>query len=153
VPDNLGELGKLTQNPDTNIIKLPNISASVPQLKAAVKELQDKGYDIPDYPEDPKSDDEKAIKDRYAKCSAARSIRCCARATPTAARRTRSRSTPEAPAQHGRVVPGVAHPRGDMKHGDFYHGEKSMTLTATATSRWSSRPPAARASCSSPRSS
>ena len=67
VPDNLGELGKLTQNPETNIIKLPNISASVPQLVAAVKELQEKGYDIPDYPGDPKNDDEKAIKDRYSK--------------------------------------------------------------------------------------
>ena len=51
MPDNLAELGKLTQEPDTNIIKLPNISASVPQLVAAIKELQGKGYKIPDYPE------------------------------------------------------------------------------------------------------
>ena len=67
VPDNLGELGRLTQSPDTNIIKLPNISASVPQLLAAIKELQDKGYDIPEYPGDPKSDEEKDIKERYGK--------------------------------------------------------------------------------------
>src|SRR6476661_7745983 len=68
VPDNLAELGRLTQLPDTNIIKLPNISASVPQLRAAIKELQDKGYAIPDYPGDPKTDEGKAIKNRYAKC-------------------------------------------------------------------------------------
>ena len=68
VPDTLAELGKLTLQPDANIIKLPNISASVPQLMAAIKELQGKGYKIPDYPEDPKTDEEKAIKARYAKC-------------------------------------------------------------------------------------
>src|SRR6201981_129187 len=67
VPDNLGELGRLTQLPDTNIIKLPNISASVPQLVAAIRELQAKGYNLPDYPGDPKTDEEKALKDRYAK--------------------------------------------------------------------------------------
>lgn len=68
VPDNLAELGRLTQLPDTNIIKLPNISASVPQLVAAIKELQDKGYAVPDYPADPNTDQEKAIKERYARC-------------------------------------------------------------------------------------
>src|SRR6476469_1030766 len=67
VPDNLGELGKLTQSPDTNIIKLPNISASVPQLLAAIKELQARGYKIPDYPEDPKTDEQKALLVRYSK--------------------------------------------------------------------------------------
>jgi isocitrate dehydrogenase len=61
VPDTLAELGKLTLQPDTNIIKLPNISASVAQLKACVKELQAKGYAIPNYPEDPKTDEEKDI--------------------------------------------------------------------------------------------
>ncbi|MFT4133222.1 NADP-dependent isocitrate dehydrogenase, partial [Labrys sp. (in: a-proteobacteria)] len=68
VPDNLAELGRLTLLPDTNIIKLPNISASVAQLTAAIRELQAKGYNIPDYPENPKSDEEKAIRARYAKC-------------------------------------------------------------------------------------
>ena len=68
VPNNLAELGRLTQDPETNIIKLPNVSASVPQLIAAVKELQARGYKIPDYPEDPKTDEDKAIKARYAKC-------------------------------------------------------------------------------------
>jgi isocitrate dehydrogenase len=67
IPDHLGELGKLAKLPQTNIIKLPNISASIPQLQAAIKELQDKGYDIPNYPEEPKSDDEKELHSRYAK--------------------------------------------------------------------------------------
>ena len=68
VPDNLAELGRLTQDPDTNIIKLPNISASVAQLTACIKELQSKGYAIPDYPENPTTEDEKALKARYGKC-------------------------------------------------------------------------------------
>ncbi|MCL6495794.1 MAG: NADP-dependent isocitrate dehydrogenase, partial [Ignavibacterium sp.] len=67
IPDHLAELGELTQHPDTNIIKLPNISASVPQLKAAIKELQEKGYKIPDYPEEPKTDEEIKLKERCAK--------------------------------------------------------------------------------------
>ena len=68
VPNTLAELGRLTQDPATNIIKLPNVSASVPQLIAAVKELQARGYKIPDYPEDPKTEEEKALKARYARC-------------------------------------------------------------------------------------
>jgi len=65
VPDALTELGQLAKTPEANIIKLPNISASIPQMKAAIKELQDKGYALPDYPEDPQTDDERAIRDRY----------------------------------------------------------------------------------------
>ena len=65
--DDLAELGELAKTPEANIIKLPNISASVPQLKAAIKELQQQGYAVPDYPEDPQNDAEKAIKARYAK--------------------------------------------------------------------------------------
>ncbi|MCL4547728.1 MAG: NADP-dependent isocitrate dehydrogenase [Bacteroidetes bacterium] len=67
IPDYLAELGELVKNPDANIIKLPNISASIPQLHEAIKELKEKGYNIPDYPEEPKTDEEKAIKNRYAK--------------------------------------------------------------------------------------
>src|SRR6516165_12088344 len=67
VPDNLARLGELTHDPDTNIIKLPNISASVPQLAAAIKELQGKGYAVPDYPAQPKDDEEKKLKERYGK--------------------------------------------------------------------------------------
>src|SRR5512139_2668831 len=67
-PNTLGELGKKCLLPETNIIKLPNISASVAQLKACIKELQEKGYAIPDYPESANTDEEKALKARYGKC-------------------------------------------------------------------------------------
>ncbi len=67
IPDELGRLGELAKSPEANIIKLPNISASIPQLKAAIKELQEKGYDIPNYPENPQTDAEKEIKERFAK--------------------------------------------------------------------------------------
>ncbi len=66
VPDDLAELGRLVKEPATNIIKLPNISASVPQLISAITELQEKGYDIPDYPTEPKNDNERKIQSRYA---------------------------------------------------------------------------------------
>ena len=67
IGDALTELGELAKTPEANIIKLPNISASIPQLKAAIAELQEKGYDIPDFPEEPSNADEEAIKARYAK--------------------------------------------------------------------------------------
>jgi isocitrate dehydrogenase len=66
-PDDLAELGQIATTPDANIIKLPNISASVPQLKAAIKELQQQGYPVPDYPEEPRSEEEKKTRARYAK--------------------------------------------------------------------------------------
>ena len=65
--DDLAELGELAKTPAANIIKLPNISASIPQLKAAIAELRSQGYDLPDYPDEPQDDAERAIKDRYAK--------------------------------------------------------------------------------------
>ena len=68
IPDNLAELGNVVKEPEGNIIKLPNISASIPQLKACIAELQEKGYDLPDYPEDPKTDAEKELQARYATC-------------------------------------------------------------------------------------
>src|SRR4051812_2413228 len=67
VPDALGELGQLVTKPEANIIKLPNISASIPQLKAAVTELQNKGYGLPDYPDEPKDDAQREIRARYDK--------------------------------------------------------------------------------------
>src|SRR6516164_11045425 len=67
VPDNLAELGRLTQLADTNIIKLPNISASVPQLLAAIKELQARGYDVPDYPEEATTPEQKTVRERYGR--------------------------------------------------------------------------------------
>ena len=129
VPDALGELGRLTQDPDTNIIKLPNISASVAQLKAAIKELQGKGYGIPDFPEDPKTDDEKAIRARYSKCLGSA-------VNPVLREGNSDRRAPAAVKNYARKHP---HSMGEwkqwsqthvshMEHGDFYHGEKSLTL-------------------------
>ncbi|MDO9055606.1 MAG: NADP-dependent isocitrate dehydrogenase [Sulfuricurvum sp.] len=68
IPDNLAQLGVIATQPDGNIIKLPNISASIPQLKACIEELQSQGYDLPNYPEEPKTDEEKEIFARYATC-------------------------------------------------------------------------------------
>src|SRR2546423_1723056 len=67
VPDALGELGALAQTPEANIIKLPNISASIPQLKAAIAELRSKGYALPEYPDEPKDDTERDVRARYDK--------------------------------------------------------------------------------------
>ncbi|MBI3124939.1 MAG: NADP-dependent isocitrate dehydrogenase [Ignavibacteriales bacterium] len=67
IPDYLTELGELAKNPEANIIKLPNVSASIPQLQAAIKELQEKGFNVPNYPEEAKTEEEKAIKARYTK--------------------------------------------------------------------------------------
>ncbi|MGE4070650.1 MAG: NADP-dependent isocitrate dehydrogenase [Lysobacterales bacterium] len=129
VPDTLAELGQLTLKPDTNIIKLPNISASVHQLMAAIKELQSQGYAIPDYPEDPKTDAEKAIRQRYAKCLGSA-------VNPVLREGNSDRRAPLAVKNYARKHP---HSMGEwsqasrthvatMKKGDFYHGEKSMTL-------------------------
>ncbi len=129
VPDNLAELGKLTQDPDTNIIKLPNISASVPQLVAAIKELQGKGYKIPDFPQNPKTDEEKELRKRYANVLGSA-------VNPVLREGNSDRRAPNAVKEYARKHP---HSMTEwsmasrthvatMKHGDFYHGEKSMTL-------------------------
>jgi len=129
VPDNLAELGGLTHLPDTNIIKLPNISASVPQLLAAIKELKAKGYDLPDYPGEPKTGEEKAIKERYSKILGSA-------VNPVLREGNSDRRAPKAVKEYARKHP---HSMGEwsqasrthvatMKGGDFYHGEKSMTL-------------------------
>ncbi len=129
VPDNLAELGKLTQSPDTNIIKLPNISASVPQLTAAIEELQEKGYAIPDFPAHPKADEEKALRERYGKILGSA-------VNPVLREGNSDRRAPKAVKEYARRHP---HSMGEfsqasrthvatMNHGDFYHGEKSMTL-------------------------
>ncbi len=129
VTDNLAALGKLTLKPEANIIKLPNISASVSQLKAAIKELQDKGYKIPDYPEAPKTDEEKDIRARYNKCIGSA-------VNPVLREGNSDRRAPKAVKEYARKNPHrmdewsqasrshVSH----MHDGDFYHGEKSMTL-------------------------
>jgi isocitrate dehydrogenase len=129
VPDYLGELGKLTLRPEANIIKLPNISASVSQLVAAIKELQAKGYKIPDYPENPKNDEEKAIKARYAKCtgSAVNPVLREGNSDRRAPRAVKefARKNPHSMAEWSQASQShVSH----MHAGDFYHGEKSITL-------------------------
>ncbi|MDH3337291.1 MAG: NADP-dependent isocitrate dehydrogenase [Gammaproteobacteria bacterium] len=129
VPDNLAELGRLTQLPDTNIIKLPNISASVPQLKTAVAELQSKGYDIPDFPEDPQTDEEKAIRLRYGKTIGSA-------VNPVLREGNSDRRAPAAVKRYAQKHPHsmeewsqasrthVSH----MHGGDFYSSEKTMTM-------------------------
>ena len=90
IDDALAELGDLAKTPEANIIKLPNISASISQLKAAIKELQEQGYDVPSYPDEPKTDEERDVRARATTRSrAVPSTRSCARATPTAGRRHR----------------------------------------------------------------
>ncbi|MCH7331772.1 NADP-dependent isocitrate dehydrogenase [Acinetobacter modestus] len=129
VTNNLAELGRLTQDPDTNIIKLPNISASVAQLTACIKELQSKGYAIPDYPENPTTDEEKELKARYGKCLGSA-------VNPVLREGNSDRRAPAAVKNYAKKHPHsmsewkqwsqthVSH----MEEGDFYHGEKSMTL-------------------------
>ena len=129
VPDNLGELGRLTQDPDTNIIKLPNISASQPQLIACIKELQSKGYKLPDFPEEPKTDEEKAIRARYSKCIGS-SVNPVLREgnsdrRAAAAVKRYARKNPHSMGEWSQASrTHVSH----MHSGDFYHNEKSMTL-------------------------
>ena len=129
VTDNLAELGKLTHLPQTNIIKLPNISASVGQLMLCIKELQSKGYAIPDYPEAPKTDEDKAIRARYARCIGSA-------VNPVLREGNSDRRAPRAVKEYARKNP---HSMADwsqasrshvshMHSGDFYHGEKSITL-------------------------
>jgi isocitrate dehydrogenase len=129
VTHNLSELGKLTLKPEANIIKLPNISASVGQLTAAIKELQAKGYALPDYPENPTTDEEKTIKARYSKCTGSA-------VNPVLREGNSDRRAPRAVKEFARKNPHsmaewsqasrshVSH----MHAGDFYHGEKSITL-------------------------
>ena len=129
VPNTLAELGALTQLSDTNIIKLPNISASVSQLVACVRELQSRGYKLPDYPEDAKTDEDKALKARYGKCIGSS-------VNPVLREGNSDRRAPKAVKEFARKNP---HSMGEwsqasrthvshMHHGDFYHGEKSMTI-------------------------
>ncbi len=129
VPNNLSELGKLTLLPDTNIIKLPNISASLNQLTTAIKELQSQGYKIPNYPENPQNDEEKAIRARYSKCLGSA-------VNPVLREGNSDRRAPAAVKRYARKNPHsmgkwsqasrthVSH----MHGGDFYSSEKSMVI-------------------------
>jgi isocitrate dehydrogenase len=134
--DDLAELGALAKAPEANIIKLPNISASIPQLKAAIKELQSQGYKLPDYPEDPKTDAEKEIRARYDKIKGSA-------VNPVLREGNSDRRAPLSVKQHTRRHPHkmgawtgdskthVAH----MNGGDFYSNEKSVTLTEATDAR------------------
>lgn len=135
-PDHLAELGALTLKPEANIIKLPNISASVPQLKAAIAELQKKGHALPDYPESPKTDAEKDAKARYDKVKGSA-------VNPVLREGNSDRRAPKAVKDYARAHPhsmgkwspdsktSVLHMAGD----DFFGNEKSTTLAAATTAR------------------
>ena len=134
VADDLAELGELAKTPEANIIKLPNISASMPQLKAAIKELQEKGIAVPDYPDDPKTDDEKKIRAAYdsAKGSAV---------NPVLREGNSDRRAPIAVKNYARSHPhsmGTWSPDSKtnvatMDAGDFRHNEKSVVVPEETT--------------------
>ena len=136
IADELTELGELTLKPEANIIKLPNVSASLPQLKTAIKELQSQGYKIPDYPEEPKSDAEKLIKTRYSKVLGSA-------VNPVLREGNSDRRAAASVKQFARKHPHkmgawsadskthVAH----MNAGDFYGSEKSVTIAEAGTAR------------------
>ncbi|MHB2148757.1 NADP-dependent isocitrate dehydrogenase [Calditrichota bacterium LG25] len=138
ISDDLKELGELTQNPDANIIKLPNISASVPQLQDAIKELQQQGYDIPDYPEEPKTEEEKAIQARYSKVLGSA-------VNPVLREGNSDRRPAPAVKQFAKKNPhklmkpwpkeGSKTRVGHMEKGDFYGSEKSVTMEKAAQTR------------------
>jgi len=129
VPNTLKALGELTLKPEANIIKLPNISASVSQLHKAVKELQDQGFAIPDFPEEPKTEEEKEINARYSKCIGSA-------VNPVLRQGNSDRRAPKAVKEYVRKNPHYMAPwsqasRSHVSHmhdGDFYSREKSMTL-------------------------
>ena len=137
IPDFLAQLGELVKLEQANIIKLPNISASIPQLKAAIKELQEKGYSIPDYPEDPRNDAEKKLQIRYAKVLGSA-------VNPVLREGNSDRRAPASVKMFGRRNPHrlmkqwpagsksrVAH----MTGGDFYASEKSITVNQACEAR------------------
>ena len=137
VEDWLSWLGDLVQKPEANVIKLPNISASIPQLQDAIKELQEKGYDVPTYPEEATTDAEKELQARYAKCLGSavnpvlregNSDRRAAASVKAFAQKNPHRMMKDWPAP-GTSQCRVAH----MDSGDFYETEKSVTMDAADT--------------------
>ena len=136
ISDDLSYLGALANQPEANIIKLPNVSASLPQLKAAIKELQDKGYNVPDYPENPQDEHEKEIKARYAKVLGSA-------VNPVLREGNSDRRAPLCVKEYARKNP---HRMGTwskdskahvayMHEGDFYGNEKSIVVSAPTTVR------------------
>ncbi|WP_313113083.1 NADP-dependent isocitrate dehydrogenase [Aequorivita sediminis] len=134
VSDDLAYLGKLAKSPEANIIKLPNISASIPQLTEAIEELQKKGFNIPNYPEDPKNSEEKEIKAKYDKVKGSA-------VNPVLREGNSDRRAPKAVKNYAKKHP---HSMGTwssdskshvatMQEGDFFHNEKSLTLASDDT--------------------
>ncbi len=134
IPDALTELGELAKQPEANIIKLPNISASIPQLIAAISELQAKGYALPDYPDEPETDEDKTIKARYDKIKGSA-------VNPVLREGNSDRRAPRAVKNFAKNNP---HSMGawssdskthvaTMSEGDFAHNEKSLTLSNATT--------------------
>ena len=128
--DELAKLGELVLKPEANIIKLPNISASIPQLKECIAELKEKGFDLPDFPEEPKSDEEKAIREKYNKCLGSavnpvlregNSDRRAAVAVKKYAQKNPHKLKPFAPDCKAYVA--------YMSEGDFYENEQSAVAT------------------------
>jgi len=134
--DTLSELGKLTQSPEANIIKLPNISASIPQLKSAIGELQQQGYSVPDFPENPDDEEQREVRARYSKILGSA-------VNPVLREGNSDRRAPAAVKNFARTNPHsmgkwspasrshVAHMRG----GDFYSGEKSLAVDSAGSVR------------------
>jgi len=130
IPDNLAYLGDLVKKPEANIIKLPNISASVPQLKAAIKELQSQGYDLPDYPEEPQNDTEKTIQSRYAVCLGS-AVNPVLREGNSDRRAAASVKKFGQKNPHRMMQPFASDSTAHVAHmtaGDFYANEKSVTV-------------------------
>ncbi len=129
MPDYLAELGELTQKLEANIIKLPNVSASIPQLKAAIKELQEQGYKLPDYPEEPKTDAEKALHAKYAKClgSAVNPVLREGNSDRRSAKAVKEYAKKH-PVKMGAWAPDSKTHVSHMTSGDFFHSEKSVTM-------------------------
>ncbi|MBS1229189.1 MAG: icd [Proteobacteria bacterium] len=129
ISDNLTKLGELTLLPEANIIKLPNVSASVPQLKEVIKELQAKGFKLPDYPEEPKSEEEKEIQARYSKCLGSA-------VNPVLREGNSDRRAPlsvknfakKNPHKLGAWAPGSKTKIASMSTGDFYGNEQSIVM-------------------------
>ncbi len=135
IPDYLSILGELTEDSAANIIKLPNISASIPQLKGAIKELQDKGYDVPDYPDNPATDEERRIQTGYGRVLGSA-------VNPVLRQGNSDRRSSNSVKEHGKRNPHrmmqdwpevsktrVAH----MTSGDFYGSEKALTVAASGS--------------------
>ncbi|MCG6988639.1 MAG: NADP-dependent isocitrate dehydrogenase [Gemmatimonadetes bacterium] len=136
VSDDLAELGRLVETPEANVIKLPNISASIPQIKACIAELRAKGYALPDYPEEPANDEERAIKARYDKVKGSA-------VNPVLRQGNSDRRAPASVKDFARRNPPRMRPWpkdskthvATMSAGDFRHNEVSVTLPAATTAR------------------